>query len=251
MRTVYIHCRYIWKQLVSVLLIHHREVTISQLMCQRRYELTNLTFGENTMYTLYYSKGACSVATQVVLRELGQEVTIIDVKQLSNFKTINPVGAVPVLVDGDNTLTEGAAIMLHILNKHNSALFPDTENDRQQAIQDIMFANASMHPAYSKLFFLAEHINDEKVKQETLNSAAKTINQLWQVVEKQLSNNKFLGGSAPSAADIMLTVYSRWGAYFPVDIIIGEKTIMMLNAVQAMPSFIKTDQAEQAMSSTE
>ncbi len=203
------------------------------------------------MYTLYYSKGACSAATQVVLRELGQEVTIINVQQLSNFKTINPVGAVPVLVDGDKTLTEGAAIMLHILNKHNSALFPENESARQQAIQNIMFANASMHPAYSKLFFLAEHVNDEKIKQETLNSAANTINQLWQVVENKLTKNKFLGGDSPSAADIMLAVYSRWGDYFPVDIIIGDKTITMLNAVQAMPSFIKTDQAEQAMSSTD
>ena len=46
----------------------------------------------------------------------------------------------------------------------------------------------------------------------------------------------------------MLTVYSRWGAYFPVDIIFGEKTTKMLSAVQAMPNFIKTDEAEQAMS---
>jgi glutathione S-transferase len=203
------------------------------------------------MYTLYYSKGACSAATQVVLRELGQEVTIIDVQQLNNFKTINPVGAVPVLVDGDKTLTEGAAIMLYILNKHNSTLFPVNESDRQQAIQDIMFANASMHPAYSKLFFLAQHVNDEKVKQEALNSAAKAINQLWQVVENKLTSNKFLGGDRPSAADIMLTVYSRWGDYFPVDIIISEKTTNMLNAIQSMSSFIKTDQAEQAMSSTD
>jgi glutathione S-transferase len=203
------------------------------------------------MYTLYYSKGACSAATQVVLRELGQEVTIIDVQQLNNFKTINPVGAVPVLVDGDKTLTEGAAIMLYILNKHNSTLFPVNESDRQQAIQDIMFANASMHPAYSRLFFLAQHVNDEKVKQEALNSAAKAINQLWQVVENKLTSNKFLGGDRPSAADIMLTVYSRWGDYFPVDIIISEKTTNMLNAIQSMPSFIKTDQAEQAMSSTD
>lgn len=203
------------------------------------------------MYTLYYSKGACSAATQVVLRELGQEVTIIDVQKLNNFKTINPVGAVPVLIDGEKTLTEGAAIMLYILNKHHSALFPEDENDRQQAIQDIMFANASMHPAYSKLFFLAQHVNDEKVKQETLNLAAKTINHLWQVVENKLTNHNFLGGNSPSAADIMLAVYSRWGDYFPVDIIIGEKTTSMLDAVQAMPSFIKTDQAEQAVSSTD
>jgi glutathione S-transferase len=199
------------------------------------------------MYTLYYSQGACSVATQVILRELAQEVDIIDVQHHDNFKTINPVGAVPVLVDGDKTLTEGAAIILHLLNKHKSSLFP--ENNRQQATQDIMFANATMHPAYGRLFFLAQHVRDEKVKQDTLNAAAESINQLWQVVENKLSSKNFLGGDSPSAADIMLTVYSRWGEFFPVDIIIGERTKKMLSTVQAIPSFIKTDEAEKAVSS--
>ena len=200
------------------------------------------------MYTLYYSQGACSVATQVVLRELGQKVNIIDAQQNDNFKTINPVGAVPVLIDGNKTLTEGAAIMLHLLNKHKSPLFPENEHDRLKSIQDIMFANATMHPAYGRLFFLAEHVSDEKVKQETLDAAAERINQLWKIIESQLANKIFLGGESPSAADIMLTVYSRWGAYFPVDIIIGEKTTKMLSAVQAMPNYIKTELAEQAMS---
>lgn len=200
------------------------------------------------MYTLYYSQGACSVATQVVLRELGQEVKIIDVKQLDNFKAINPVGTVPVLVDGEQTMREGAAIMLHILNKHKSSLFPENESDRRQAIQNIMFANATMHPAYGRLFFIGQNVSDEKVKQAVLNKAAESINDLWQVVENQLANKSFLGGDSPSAADIMLTVYSRWGASFPVDIIFGKKTSAMLNAVQAMPSFKKTDEAEQAQS---
>ncbi len=200
------------------------------------------------MYTLYYSQGACSVATQVVLRELGQDVKIIDAQQDDNFKTINPVGAVPVLIDGNKTLTEGAAIMLHILSKHKSSLYPDNEHDRLKSNQDIMFANATMHPAYGRLFFLAQHVSDEKVKQEMLNAAAESINQLWQVVEKQLASKSFLGGDTPSAADIMLTVYSRWGAYFPVDIIIAEKTMKMLTTVKAMPNFIMTDEAEQAVS---
>jgi glutathione S-transferase len=202
------------------------------------------------VYTLYYSQGACSVATQVVLRELGQEVNIIDVAKLNDFKTINPVGSVPVLIDGNNTLTEGAAIMLHILNKHKSSLFPENENDRQQAIQHIMFANATMHPAYGRLFFLGQNISDEKAQQVAFNVAADSINQLWQVVENQLANKNFLGGDTPSAADIMLAVYSRWGGYFPVVITFGEKTSKMLSAVQAMPSFKKTDEAEKTVSST-
>jgi len=198
------------------------------------------------MYTLYYAQGACSVATQVVLRELGQEMKLIDAKQLDNFKAINPVGAVPVLIDGDKTLTEGAAIMLHILHKHHSSLFP--EKNREQAIENIMFANATMHPAYGRLFFISQHIDNETVKQQALNAAADSINQLWQVVENQLANKQFLGGEQISAADIMLAVYARWGAYFPVDIVMGEKTLKMLAKVQAMPSFIATEAAELAMS---
>ena len=201
------------------------------------------------MYTLYYSQGACSVATQVVLNELQQEVNIVDVQQMDNFKKINPVGAVPTLIDGEQTLTEGAAIMLHILSKHKSSLFPQEEGPRQKATEDIMFANATMHPAYGRLFFLSQNISDEQVKQETLSSAAQSINQLWEVVENQLANNNFLGGDSPSAADIMLTVYSRWGAYFPVEIVFGEKTTQMLDAVQAMSSFKKADEAEQVVSS--
>lgn len=201
------------------------------------------------MYTLYYSQGACSLATQVVLNELQQDVKIIDVQQLDDFKTINPVGAVPALFNGEKILVEGAAIMLHILTKHKSSLFPEEEALRQKAIQDIMFANATMHPAYGRLFFLSQNVNDEKVKQETLDCAAENINQLWKVVENQLINKRFLGGDSPSAADIMLTVYSRWGAYFPVKIIFGEKTTQMLDAVQIMSSFKKADEAEQAESS--
>jgi len=201
------------------------------------------------MYTLYYSQGACSVATQVVLNELQQAVNLIDVQQLDDFKTINPVGAVPTLIDGEKTLTEGAAILLHLLTKHENSLFPTHADARQKAIQDIMFANATMHPAYGRLFFLSQNINDEAIKQAVLNSAAESINQLWQVVENQLTKQRFLGGDSPSAADIMLSVYSRWGAYFPVDISFGEKTTLMLEAVQAMPSFKKADEAEQQQSS--
>jgi len=200
------------------------------------------------MYQLYYLQGACSLATQVILRELGQEVKIIDKQHVDNFRKINPVGTVPVLLDGTNTMFEGAAILLHILNKHENSMLPEEGVSRQKAIQDIMFANATMHPAYGRLFFIGQNISDEDVKQLAFNAAAENINQLWQVIENKLNGKIFLGGNTPSAADIMLTVYSRWGASFPVDIVFGEKTTKLLNAVQEMPNFKKADEAEQAVS---
>lgn len=200
------------------------------------------------MYTLYFLPDACSLATQVVLRELSQEVSLIHKQQVSDFSSINPVGTVPVLHDPDNgqTLREGAAIMIHLLEKHPNPMFPHNDaNARLQAIRNIMFANATMHPAYSRLFFASSAIHDADARQAFFASAADAINALWQVVENQLQEQPFLGGEQPSAADIMLSVYSRWGAAFPVNIQIGEKTSAMIDRVLAMDSFkqaLKTEQ---------
>ncbi len=200
------------------------------------------------MYTLYYLPGACSLATQVVLHELDQPVELVDVQQLSHFTDINPVGSVPVLIDGDSTLREGAAILLHLLDKHKSAMLPTSGPGRKQAIEDILFANATMHPAYGRLFFIAKHITDMGAKQAAFNAAAEAINALWQVVEQQLAGRDFLGGERASAADIMLAGYFRWGAKYPVTITQGSNTSRMLDAVQAMPSFQHSVAAEQTQS---
>ena len=200
------------------------------------------------MYTLYYLPGACSLATQVILHELDQVVEIIDKQQIEDFTAINPVGTVPVLVDNGSTRREGAAVILYLLNKHQNTMLPAAGVAREQAIQNIMFANATMHPAYGRLFFIAQNIADENVKLSAFKAAAQAITSLWQVVEQQLKNQSFLGGDQPSAADIMLTVYSCWGASFPVEIKLGSNTQNMLDAVQSMPSFQRALSAEQQQS---
>ncbi|MBX9915280.1 MAG: glutathione S-transferase N-terminal domain-containing protein, partial [Pseudomonadaceae bacterium] len=74
------------------------------------------------MYKLYYAPGACSLATHVLLLELGQPVELINKNTVSNFAALNPLGAVPVLVDGDKVLREGAALVLYLLGKHPNNL---------------------------------------------------------------------------------------------------------------------------------
>ena len=204
------------------------------------------------MYTLYYLPDACSLATQVVLHELDQKVEIIDMQTVENFSAINPVGTVPVLVDNGSIRTEGAAILLHLLNKYENNMLPASgtgnEDVREHAIENILFANATMHPSYSRLFFIAQNISDETSKQSAFESAARSISHLWQVVEKKLAKQTYLGGDTPSAADILLAVYSRWGASFPVDITMGANTQKMLAAVLAMPNFERALAAEKMQS---
>ena len=189
------------------------------------------------MYSLYHSTGACSLATLTILNELAIPVKVINVNTLTDFDTVNPVASVPALTIDDQVLTEGAAIVLYLLKKHDNDLLPSEPQARQQAIEHIMFANATMHPAYSKLFFINEHISNEDAKQQALDAAAAHINKLWQVVEDKLSQQQYLGGDQPSAADIMLAVYSSWGDYFPVAINFGERTTNMLLETRSRSSF--------------
>ncbi len=200
------------------------------------------------MYTLYYLPGACSLATQVVLHELKQPVEIIDREQVDDFEQINPVGTVPVLLDSDSILSEGAAVMINVLEKQANHLFPEDISARRKAIQDIMFANATMHPAYGRLFFIARTESSVEAKQPFFEAAAQSINALWDVVEERLQHQPFLNGGNVSAADIMLAVYSRWGDAFPVSIKLGEKTTAMIEAVIAMPSFQRALHAESEQS---
>jgi glutathione S-transferase len=198
------------------------------------------------MYRLYYAPGACSLATHVLLLELGQQVELINKNTVSDFAVLNPLGAVPVLVDDGKVLREGAALVLYLLDKHRNNLLAASGVAREHAIENLMLANASMHPAYSRLFFLTAHISDAAALAAGLQAAAQSINQLWRVVDQRLGQQAYLGGAELSPADILLTVYASWGEYFPVSIVLGANVERMLASVRARPAFAQAVAAEQA-----
>lgn len=197
------------------------------------------------MYTLYFSPGACSLATQIILRELNQTVELVSKAKLVDYSQVNPLGAVPALgVDG-KILTEGAAIILYLLSQHPSKLLPSAAEARQQAIEQLMFANATVHPAYSKLFFIAANLADGEAKHQAFNVAAGQLNKLWQRVEDLLAEQPYLGGQNASPADILLSVYENWGQFFPVTIALGPRSQAMIARVRSRPSYVAAVAAEQ------
>lgn len=197
------------------------------------------------MYTLYFSQGACSLGTQVMLRELGQPVELVSKTKLADYLDVNPLGAVPALGVDKQILTEGAAIILYLLNKHANDLLPTEPNARQQSIENLMFANATVHPAYGKLFFISGTLPDGDAKTLAFNAAAEQINKLWQRVEDKLANQPYLGGHTYSPADILLAVYESWGQYFPVSIEVGPRGRAMIDKIRALPSYQASVAAEQ------
>lgn len=198
------------------------------------------------MYKLYYKRGSCSLAIHALLYELGQEVELINYADVPDYKEkINAAGSVPVIDDGGNLVAEGAAISIYLLEKHRSEMLPSEGHGRQNALYWLMFANASMHPAYSKVFF-SNKIEDETAKQEALLVAAKNVSRLWKIVDDKLAQTEFLCGDKPGAAEFLLTIYANWGAalYKDLPIEFGGNVKRMLKSVSSLPSYQKALNAE-------
>ncbi len=197
------------------------------------------------MYTLYYSPGACSLAIHTLLIESDQPFDVVNKNDLEDFSTITPLGAVPVLKIGNELIREGAAQALYLIEKHDLDLLPKAGSpDRAKALEWLLFGNATMHPAYSKMFFSLRAISDEASRHEALQVAAGVAGKLWALVDKQLAKTRFVTGDKLSVADIMLAVYANWGGYFDVDIPLGANVRRMLAEVSAWPSFAKALAAE-------
>lgn len=206
------------------------------------------------MYTLYYIPGSCSMAIHVILNELNAPLTLEQAgesgKQArpTEFLTLNPRGTVPALVDNGQLIREGAAIMMYLMDKHQSALLPREGLARATALEWLMFCNATLHPAYGRAFaamrMFGNHAINEETKNTLLKLAVEQINKYWQEIEERLSKQSYLCGENITAADILLTVIANWSPRVSPDITFGSKTKAFFKTVISRPSYQKALAAE-------
>jgi glutathione S-transferase len=203
------------------------------------------------MYKLYYSAGSCSMGPHIALNECNQPVTLEKIDLMSGqgqtpeYLKINPRGQVPVLVDGDQVIREGAAIMMHILEKHQSPLLPKSGKERDAALEWLMFCNATLHPAYARVFFLKRNAPEGEAKEKLFDVSVAMINKLWTEVEQRLSQQPYLAGKDVTMADILLTVIANWSGMMPRPVQFGPNTKKLFQQMIERPAYKKALEAEQ------
>lgn len=194
------------------------------------------------MYKLYYFKGACSLAVHVVLNEVGAKCELINGKNPDGSKSdalleVNPRGAVPVLKIDDVILREGVAILMYLLENHHNSLLPKEGIARAKALEWLCFANATLHPAYSRLFFLHRAFGDKADESELYPIAIAAVQKYWDEIEERLKNEEYLCGKNVTVADILVTVIANWSPMFKTPINFGAKTKEYFSKIIARPSF--------------
>ncbi len=197
------------------------------------------------MYRLYAIPGTCSTGIHVLLNKLGQEVEIVNRDDVVDYEKLVPTNQVPALVDGDELLTEGSAIVFHLMEKHGVAPLPGRET--REFRQWLLFNYATLHATYSKLFMVGvvNDIQDESVRKQLINHVAERLSVLWGIVETRLEGRKFMVGESATVIDYLLSVYANWGNAVPDAYIeIGPRTRDLIKKVVALPEFASALQRE-------
>ena len=193
-----------------------------------------------TMYTLYSISGTCSTGITVLLEKLGVEFQTIQRADVPNYLEIVPTNAVPALkTEEGQIITEGAAIVLYLLEKHKNDMMPSALPAKAEFLQWLMFDYATLHPAYAKIFTIAMKVEiDESEKAKVMQQLGDHLSGLWAILDKRLADQKFIVGEQASVIDYMATIYSSWGNYFPdVKITLGKNVERLIADVQNLPEF--------------
>lgn len=193
---------------------------------------------------LYILPGACSMASDIALREAGIQFELSKVDKRTkradgiDFTTINPKGYVPALqLDNGQVLTENVVVLQYIADLNPAAkLAPPAGTLEHYRMQEwLSFINSELHKGFSPLF--SGEASDE-VKTYARNGLAKRLS----YVESALGDNKYLQGEQFTVADAYLFTVLGWGAHAGVDI--GPKLKSYVDRVRARPRVVEAMTAE-------
>ncbi|KAM0345674.1 hypothetical protein ACHAPU_006329 [Fusarium lateritium] len=130
------------------------------------------------------------------------------------YKALHPMGAAPVIQDGDLTLAESCACMEYISNKHaNGKLFLRPEDP---AYADFLYwwhwVDGSLHPALGRIMTInaAKLADDNPIAQFGKARYGAAL----KVLDERVKNNEWLAGSQFTAADIMVVFPLTTMRYF-------------------------------------
>jgi glutathione S-transferase len=171
---------------------------------------------------LYFSPGACSLASHIVLHETGipfeTEKTLTSNKEM--LTSIHPKAYVPMLkMDNGEILTEGVAIMQYVADKKPEMnLMPKAgTTDRYRTQEWLNFVSTEIHKGFSLLFNANNLVTDETARNSFKEVAKKNLIKRFTWIDSELAKKDYLMGANYTVADAYLFTCMSWGKHLAVD----------------------------------
>lgn len=201
------------------------------------------------MLKLYYSPGACALASHIAFEEAGAEYEAVKIdlrkgeQKTPEYLAVNPAGVTPALETDRGVLTENAVIMPWIADLHpEKNLVPADAFERARMDAFNGWAGSSLHPALGRLLFGKPKPPEGEAREQALS----VVKDKLALAEHHLLKGPFVMGEQYTVADGYLSVFTRWSRQAGIlDAGDYPKLNAHLDAVQARPAVQRALKAQE------
>ena len=207
------------------------------------------------MMTLYFSPGACSLASHIGLEETGAPYEAKPIllakgqQRTEEYRKINPRSKVPALSVDGKILVENTAILTYLARRFpEKKLMPADPAEEARCIATMCWFSSIVHPSYQHSMRPERFAEDQTAQAAVKETGRKSFWANCQEIDSMFQGNDWIMGREYTVVDPYALVFYGWGVRggFPMNELSSYTAWRerMLNR----PTVQKTVEAEQNIS---
>ncbi|MBD3764889.1 MAG: glutathione S-transferase N-terminal domain-containing protein [Rhodobacterales bacterium] len=152
------------------------------------------------------------------------------------FRAINPMGEVPVLVEGDRVLTQSGVMQLHVA-RVTGRLGGTTPEEQDEVLRWLFWDNHKMSSQAGALRFLMNFLPPEKRRAEAIAWLGGRVRAALAVLDGHLAGRDWMVGQGPTIADTACCGYLYYPEPFGFDRADWPQIARWLDRIAALPGW--------------
>jgi glutathione S-transferase len=172
------------------------------------------------LYCFGESGNAYKVALALTFSGVEWEPEFVDffggATRTPEFRAINVMGEVPVLVDGDTTLTQ-SGVMLDYISSKSGKLGGRSAAERREVLRWLFWDNHKLSTAIGTTRFQMNFVPEAKRSAEVIAFMQARLKSAYKVLDDHLSQRKWVAGEAMTIADLSCCGYLFYPEPFGFD----------------------------------
>ena len=170
------------------------------------------------MLTLYFSPGACSLASHIGLEETGAPYEAKPIllakgqQRTEEYQKINPRGKVPALSVDGKILVENTAILTYLARRFpEKKLMPADPAEEARGIGTMCWFSSIVHPSYQRVNRPERFAEGEAAHAGVKENGRKSFWANCQEIDSMFRGNEWIMGNDYTLVDPYALVFYGWG----------------------------------------
>ena len=172
------------------------------------------------LYCFGESGNAYKVALALTLADMDWEPVFVDFfngeTRTPEFRAINVMGEVPVLVDGDTTLTQ-SGVMLDYISSKSGKLGGRSAAERREVLRWLFWDNHKLSTQIGMTRFQMNFVPEAKRPTDLIPFFQARLKSAYKVLDSHLTGRAWVAGGAVTIADLSCCGYLYYPEPFGFD----------------------------------